>query len=101
MKGSAELFNKITKLHWIESLHWSLDRNLLQDKIKRKTEQAARNLDTIQRIVLNIIAIWKNRRKKVADKQKGVAEILRELSMNFTKALQFLYQKQRKNDFLI
>lgn len=94
MKGSAELFNKITRLHWsIESLHWSLDRNLLQDKIKRKTEQAARNLDTIQRIVLNIIAIWKNRRKKVADKQKGVAEILRELSMNFTKTLQFLNQK--------
>lgn len=34
-----------------------------------------------------------NRRKKVADKQKGVAEILRELSMNFTKTLQFLNQK--------
>lgn len=65
MKGSAELFNKITRLHWsIESLHWSLDRNLLQDKIKRKTEQAARNLDTIQRIVLNIIAIWKTEGRK-------------------------------------
>ncbi len=94
MKGSAKLFNKITKQHWsIESLHWCLDRNLLQDKIKRKTEQAARNLDTIQRIVLNIIAAWKNRRKKVADKQKGVAKILRELSMNFTKLIQFLNQK--------
>lgn len=94
MTGSAELFNKITKQHWsIESMHWCLDRNLQQDRIKRKTEQAARNLDTIQRIVLTIIAAWKNRRKKVADKQKGVAKILRELSMNFTKMLHFLNQK--------
>lgn len=32
-------------------------------------------------------------KKKVADKQKGVAEILRELSMNFTKLIHFLKQK--------
>jgi hypothetical protein len=31
--------------HWaIESMHWGLDFNLLQDSIKRKTTKAARNL---------------------------------------------------------
>lgn len=32
--------------HWaIESMHWWLDVNLLQDKVKRKSAKAARNLD--------------------------------------------------------
>ena len=74
-------------------MHWDLDRNLQQDRIKRKTERAARNLDTIQRMVLALIAAWKNRRKKLSDKRKGTAEITRELSMNFTKVLCFLAQK--------
>lgn len=45
-------------------MHWNLDRNLRQDSIKRKAERAARNLDTIQRMVLALIDFWKNRRKK-------------------------------------
>mgnify|MGYP003250161657 FL=1 len=69
------------------------DHNLRQDSIKRKTGRAARNLDTIQRIVLAILAIWKNKRKKVSDKIKGTAEIIRELSQNLTKVLHFLAQK--------
>ena len=61
----AERLSLITRRHWaIESMHWDLDRNLQQDRIKRKTERAARNLDTIQRMVLALIAAWKNRRKK-------------------------------------
>lgn len=91
---SAERLSLITRRHWaIESMHWELDRNLQQDRIRRKTGQAARNLDTIQRIVLALIAVWKNRRKKVSDKRKGTAEITRELSLNFTKVLCFLAQK--------
>lgn len=44
--------------HWlIESMHWSLDRNLQQDHIKRKSARAARNLDTLQRMVLSILSI--------------------------------------------
>lgn len=90
----AERLSLITRRHWaIESMHWDLDRNLQQDRIKRKTERAARNLDTIQRMVLALIAAWKNRRKKLSDKRKGTAEITRELSMNFTKVLCFLAQK--------
>ena len=90
----AERLSLITRRHWaIESMHWDLDRNLQQDRIKRKTERAARNLDTIQRMVLALIAVWKNRRKKLSDKRKGTAEITRELSMNFTKVLCFLSQK--------
>ncbi len=45
--------------HWsIESMHWGFDVNLLQDKVKRKSAKAARNLDTIQRIVCTIFSAW-------------------------------------------
>lgn len=90
---AAEL-NGITRNHWsIERLHWELDRNLKQDSIKRKSEQSARNLDTIQRMVLNIISIWKNRRKKVSDKKKGVAELTGNMASSLTRLLSFLGQK--------
>lgn len=94
LDSSAERLSQITKQHWaIESMHWDLDRNLRQDSIKRKAERAARNLDTIQRMVLALIAVWKNRRKKISDKKKGTAEIIRELSVSFTNVLHFLAQK--------
>ena len=94
LDSSAERLSQITKQHWaIESMHWDLDRNLRQDSIKRKAERAARNLDTIQRMVLALIAVWKNRMKKISDKQKGTAEIIRELSVSFTNVLHFLAQK--------
>ena len=94
LDSSAERLSQITKQHWaIESMHWDLDRNLRQDSIKRKAERAARNLDTIQRMVLALIAVWKNRRKKISDKQKGTAQIMRELAISFTNVLHFLAQK--------
>ena len=84
----------IVRHHWsIESMHWRLDVNLLQDKIKRKSARAARNLDTIQRIVLSIFSVWKGRRKKKADKQKGMAELMRNISMSFSQLIRFLAQK--------
>lgn len=80
--------------HWsIESMHWSLDVNLLQDSIKRKSPKAARNLDTIQRIVYSVFSIWKGLRKKRSDKKKGVAELMRHVSVSFTRLLRFLSQK--------
>lgn len=80
--------------HWsIESMHWGLDVNLLQDSIKRKSPRAARNLDTIQRIVCSVFSIWKGLRKKKSDKRKGVAELMRHVSICFTKLLHFLNQK--------
>ena len=84
----------IVRNHWsIESMHWRLDVNLLQDKIKRKSSRAARNLDTIQRIVCSIFSVWKGRRKKKADKQKGMAELMRYISMSFSRLTRFLAQK--------
>ncbi|MDE6415905.1 MAG: ISAs1 family transposase, partial [Duncaniella sp.] len=84
----------IVRNHWsIESMHWGLDVNLLQDKIKRKSSRAARNLDTIQRIVCSIFSVWKGRRKKKADKQKGMAELMRYISMSFSRLIRFLAQK--------
>ena len=80
--------------HWsIESMHWGLDVNLQQDGIRRKSLRAARNLDTIQRIVLSVFSIWKGLRKKRSDKKKGVARLMRYISLNFTRLLRFLSQK--------
>ena len=72
---------------------YTVGKNLLSTRKKRKAERAARNLDTVQRMVLALIAVWKNRRKKISDKRKGTAEITRELSVGFTKVLHFLAQK--------
>ena len=74
-------------------MHWGLDVNLLQDKVKRKSAKAARNLDTIQRIVCSVFSIWKGLRKKRADKIKGMAELMRNVSMSFTRLMHFLCQK--------
>ncbi len=74
-------------------MHWGLDFNLLQDSIKRKSTKAARNLDTIQRIVYSLFSIWKGRRKKLSDKAKGLAELLRHVSMSITRLLHLLSQK--------
>ncbi len=84
----------LVRNHWsIESMHWTLDCNLLQDRIRRKSARAARNLDTIQRIVHSLFSIWKGLRKKRDDKRKGMAELMREVSMSFTGLLRFLRQK--------
>ncbi len=45
-------------------MHRGLDVNLMQDKVKRKSAKAARNLDTIQRMVFSVFSIWKGLRKK-------------------------------------
>lgn len=85
---------KAVRYHWsIESMHWGLDSNLLQDSIKRKSSRAARNLDTLQRIVYSLFSIWKGRRKKRSDKAKGMAELMRYVSSSFTILLHFLSQK--------
>ena len=84
----------VVRGHWsIESMHWGLDFNLCQDKIKRKFPKDARNLDTIQRIVHSVFSIWKGLRKKLSDKNKGIAELMRAISMRFTKLMRFLSQK--------
>lgn len=85
---------KAVRDHWsIESMHWGLDYNLLQDDIKRKYTRAARNLDTLQRLVYSLFSIWRGRRKKLSDKAKGLAELMRKISMSFTKLIHFLSQK--------
>ena len=66
---------------------------LLQDKVKRKSAKAARNLDTIQRIVCTIFSAWKGRRRKKVDKKKGFAELMRHISKSFTLLIRFLAQK--------
>ena len=90
----ASRLGTVIRNHWsIESMHWALDSNLLQDKIERKSIKAARNLDTLQRIVHALFSIWRGRRKKLSDKAKGIAELMRGISRNFTKLMKFLSQK--------
>ena len=82
------------RTHWsIESMHWGLDAILRQDSTRRKSVKAARNLDTLQRIVHGLFSIWKAKRKKLSDKTKGMAEIMRNISMSFTRLMRFLNQK--------
>ena len=84
----------LVRTHWsIESMHWSLDVNLQQDRIKRKYIKSARNLDTIQRIVHSAFSIWKRLRKKMTDRRKGMAELMRHVAAGFTKLIRFLLQK--------
>lgn len=94
LPADMPLLGSYVRSHWsIESMHWGLDVNLLQDRIKRKSAKAARNLDTIQRIIYSTFSIWKRLRKKRSDKRKGIAQIMRSISKNFTKLIQFLSQK--------
>lgn len=82
------------RIHWsVESMHWGLDTNLKQDSVKRKSSAAARNLDTIQRIAFSLFSVRKGRREKRSDKAKGLAELMRGVSMNFTNLIRFLSQK--------
>ena len=88
LRREANVLNAISKKHWgIESYHWSLDTCQKQDGIKRKTAKAARNLDTIQRMCLSIISIWRRKRKKIKDRLKGYTEIVTKCSDN----LNFLF----------
>ncbi len=46
----------------------------MQDKVKRKSAKAARNLDTIQRMVFSVFSIWKGLRKSdLTRKRRGRA----------------------------
>lgn len=94
LSTDTPLLGAIVRGHWsIESMHWGLDVNLLQDKVKRKSSRAARNLDTIQRIVYSAFSIWKALRKKRSDKSKGHSALMRHISMSFTNLMRFLCQK--------
>lgn len=94
LSPQTPLLGIFTRRHWsIESMHWALDVNLRQDNIRRKSTKAARNLDTIQRIVYSTFSIWKGLRKKRSDKAKGIAKLMRHVSKSFTNLKHFLEQK--------
>ena len=94
LAADTPLLGAIVRTHWsIESMHWGLDVNLQQDRIRRSSSRSARNLDTIQRIVHSVFSVWKRLRRKMADRRKGMAEIMRLVSASFTKLIRFLCQK--------
>lgn len=100
LQADAARLGAIIRKHWaIESMHWLLDCNLLQDRTKRKDAKAARNLDTLQRIVQALFAGWKRKRKKLSDKAKGMAELMRGIARSFTKLMRFMGQNDKKRKF--
>ena len=70
-----------------------LDVKLQQDMVRRRLVMAARNLDTLQRIVHSVFSIWRRQRKKRADRAKGTAELMKHVSASFTKLIRYLCQK--------
>ena len=70
----------------------SMQKDII-DRSRRRSIRSARNLDTVQRIVLSVFSIWKRLHKKRADRREGVAEIMRHVSASFTKLIRFLCQK--------
>lgn len=94
MPTHTPALSSFVRRHWaIESMHWGLDVNFQQDRIKRKSTKSARNLDTVLKIVYSVFSIWKRLRKKRADKRKGIAELMRYVSASFTRLVRFLCQK--------
>lgn len=94
LEDDAETLGNYTRAHWsVEVNHWHLDRNFKQDYTKRKTKDAARNMDTIMRIATSSLSMWRNMRKKAADKAKGTSELLRSIKQDFTALLKLLSQK--------
>ncbi|WP_298130817.1 hypothetical protein [uncultured Bacteroides sp.] len=62
LSADAPYPGNVLRKHWsIESIHWSLDCNFLQNRIKRKTLKAARNLDALQRIAHELFSLWRGR----------------------------------------
>ena len=71
LPANTPFLGSIVRHHWsIESMHWGLDVNLLQDKVKRKSAKAARNLDTIQKNGLLCIFYMERVAQKRSDKKK-------------------------------
>lgn len=60
LAADTPLLGSVVRTHWtIESMHWGLDVNLQQDRIRRRSDRAARNLDTVQRIVYSVFSMRK------------------------------------------
>lgn len=85
LQGSAKMLEAMSRSHWkIESMHWQLDYSMKQDYIRRKSPTAARNLDTIQRICLSMMAIWKKKRRKIKDRNASTTAIMRKCSLDIS-----------------
>jgi predicted transposase YbfD/YdcC len=56
LQRNAEMFGKAVRGHWgVESMHWSLDVVLNEDKRIVRKDNGARNLAVLKRMTLNII----------------------------------------------
>ena len=94
---SAKDFNDVIRKHWaIESMHWSLDTTMRHDATKRKKVRAAHNTDTMMRLCLSIMSIWRSQRKKKSDRKIGYTDILRRTMGRFTAVMNLLQMKMIK-----
>ncbi len=70
--------------HWAieNNLHWTLDTSLHQDAIKRKHKEAARNLGTMQKIVLLLQNVAMRKHLPVEGKGKCSLTDVRRMAAN-------------------
>lgn len=72
-------------------LHWTLDTSLHQDAIKRKHKEAARNLDTVQKVVLLLLNVAMRRHPPVEGKGKcSLADVRRKAANSLDYAMSLL-----------
>lgn len=56
LKGGADLFARAVRAHWgVESMHWSLDVVLNEDRRIVRKDNGAQNLAVLKRMALNVI----------------------------------------------
>lgn len=68
---------RLVREHWlVEANHWNMDATFKEDATKRKHATSARNHDTVLRIAMSVIALWRRRRKRLVDRRVGFKESL-------------------------
>ena len=93
LAADAKTLHDYAQKHWAieNNLHWNLDTGLHQDAIKRKYKESARNLDTIQKVVMLAlnVAMRKHRPERSKDKCR-LADVRRKAANNIDYAMSLL-----------
>ena len=76
------------------------DHNLQQDNIKRKSTRELPETSTPYRESFTRCSQYGKDFAKQSDKNKGMAELIRHISMSFTQLMRFFKPKMKKNKIL-
>ena len=93
MTADAKILHDYAQKHWAieNNLHWSLDTGLHQDAIKRKYKESARNLDTIQKVVMLAMNVAMRKHPPYEGRAKcRLADVRRKAANNIDYAMTLL-----------